>query len=92
MATLEMTMVAMIFTLALLLPPRRLFPKDSSSCTLLPTRIDLWKTVFTHWSGEEHGDTTMGTGRKMMCFGQMYGHTAQSPKSNAAMFHSPITW
>ena len=32
MATSEMTVVAMIFTLALLLP-RRLFPKDSSSRT-----------------------------------------------------------
>ena len=88
MATLETTMVAMIFTLALLLPRRRLFPKDSSSRALLQMRIDIWKTVFTHWSGEEHGDTTM----EMMWSGQMYGHTVQSPKSNAAMFHSPITW
>ena len=92
MVTFEATMVAMIFTLALLLLPRRLFPKDSSSRTLLQTRIYIWKTVSTHWSGEEHGDTTMEIGMKTMCSGRTHEHTKQSPKSNAAMFHSQITW
>ena len=93
MVTLEATMVAMIFTLAFFsLLPRRQFPKDSSSRTLLQTMIHIWKTVFNQWSGEEHGDTTMEIGMKTMCSGRIHEHTKQSPKRNAALFHSQTKW
>ena len=54
--------------------------------------IYIWKTVFTHWSGGERGDTTMETGTKMMWSGPMLEPTEQYPTSNAAMFRSPTTW
>ena len=89
MATLGTTMVEMIFTLANSLPRRRLFPNDLSSLALLQMRICIWKTAFTHWSGEEHGGTIMETGTRTMWFGLMRELTGQSPKSNAVMLRSP---
>ena len=43
-------------------------------------RTYIWKTVFTHWSGEEHGDTTMGAATKMMWSGQTHVHAEQVSK------------
>ena len=52
--------------------------------------LNIWKTVFTHWSGEERGGTIMETGTRTMWFGLLREPTGQFPKSNAVMLRSLI--